>query len=139
MADLQQLTLSQLKELIESQDEYLMGNFISQNLAVARNIRLEMVKKQFSSGPVMMPEMRILIIKQGWVKPTLNLIERHLATGDLVFLAANGVVEYRDAADDVGGIGISMSADLFSLAIGNKIPQALDGHLRDSNRNTARR
>ena len=131
MADLQQLTLSQLKELIESQDEYLMGNFISQNLAVARNIRLEMVKKQFSSGPVMMPEMRILIIKQGWVKPTLNLIERHLATGDLVFLAANGVVEYRDAAADVGGIGISMSADLFSLAIGNKIPQALDGHLRD--------
>ena len=131
MADLQQLTLSQLKELIESQDEYLMGNFISQNLAVARNIRLEMVKKQFTNGPVMMPEMRILIIKQGWVKPTLNLIERHLATGDLVFLAANGVVEFRVAAADVGGIGISMSADLFSLAIGNKIPQALDGHLRD--------
>ena len=131
MANLQQFTLTQLKELIENQNESLMGNYISQNLAVARNIRLEMVKKQFSSGPIMMPEMRILIVKQGWVKPTINLIERHLAPGDLVFLSANGVVEYRDAATDVKGIGISMSAELFSLAIGNKIPQALDGHLRD--------
>ena len=131
MANLQQFTLTQLKELIENQNESLMGNYISQNLAVARNIRLEMVKKQFSNGPIMMPEMRILIVKQGWVKPTINLIERHLAPGDLVFLAANGVVEYRDAGADVRGIGISMSAELFSLAIGNKIPQALDGHLRD--------
>ena len=94
MANLQQFTLTQLKELIENQNESLMGNYISQNLAVARNIRLEMVKKQFSSGPIMMPEMRILIVKQGWVKPTINLIGRHLAPGDLVFLAANGVVEY---------------------------------------------
>ena len=131
MANLQQFTLTQLKELIENQNESLMGNYITQNLAVARNIRLEMVKKQFSNGPIMMPEMRILIVKQGWVKPTINLIERHLAPGDLVFLAANGVVEYRDAGADVRGIGISMSAELFSLAIGNKIPQALDGHLRD--------
>ena len=131
MADLQQFTLSQLKELIENPNESLMGNYISQNLAIARNIQLEMVKKQFSGGPMMMPEMRILIIKQGWVKPAINLIERHLMAGDLIFLAANGVVEFRDADADVRGIGISMSAELFSLAIGNKIPQALDGHLRD--------
>ena len=131
MADLQQFTLSQLKELIENPNESLMGNYISQNLAIARNIQLEMVKKQFSGGPMMMPEMRILIIKQGWVKPAINLIERHLMVGDLIFLAANGVVEFRDADADVRGIGISMSAELFSLAIGNKIPQALDGHLRD--------
>lgn len=131
MADLQQFTLSQLKELIENPNESLMGNYISQNLAIARNIQLEMVKKQFSGGPMMMPEMRILIIKQGWVKPAINLIERHLMAGDLIFLAANGVVEFRNADADVRGIGISMSAELFSLAIGNKIPQALDGHLRD--------
>ena len=131
MADLQQFTLRQLKELIENQNESLMGNFISQNLAIARNIRLEMVKKQFSGGPMMLPEMRILIVKQSWVKPAINLIDHHLVAGDLIFLGANGVVEFRDAATDVQGIGISMSDELFSLAIGNKIPQALDGHLRD--------
>ena len=131
MPKLQQFTLSQLKELIENKNESLVGNYITQNLAIARNIQLEMVKRQFASGPMMMPEMRILIIKEGWVKPTINLIDRHLIAGDLVFLSANGVVEYRDAASDVRGIGISMSDDLFSLAIGNKIPQSMDGHLRD--------
>lgn len=131
MADLQQFTLAQLKELIESQDEYLMGNYISQNLAIARNIQLELVRKQFTSGPTLMPEMRILIVKQGWTHPVVNLMQRHISEGDLMFLGPNGMIEFLDASPDVRGIGISMSADLFSLAIGNKMPQALDGHLRD--------
>jgi AraC-like DNA-binding protein len=131
MADLQPFTLSQLKELIEGKDEYLVGNYISQNLAIARNVREEIVKKQFSNGPVLMPDMRILIIKQGWARPVLNLMERHISVGDLVFLSPNCVVEITDFSPDVKGIGLSMSNDLFSLAIGNRIPQAFDGHVRD--------
>ena len=38
---------------------------------------------------------------------------------------------YQDAAPDVKGIGLSISDELFSLAIGNRIPKAFDGHLRD--------
>ena len=48
-----------------------------------------------------------------------------------MFLGSNGILQYKDASTDVRGIGLSISDELFSLAIGNRIPAAFDGHLRD--------
>ncbi len=131
MAELRQLNLSQLKRLVESKDGAIASNYISQNLAVARNVRLDLIKEQLIDGPTLMPEMRILIIKQGWSQPVINMMERHLEARDLMFLGSNGILQYRDASSDVQGIGLSISDELFSLAIGNRIPGAFDGHLRD--------
>lgn len=131
MAELRQLNLSQLKQIVESKDETIASNYISQNLAVARNVQLDLIKDQLSNGPTLMPEMRILIIKQGWSQPAINMMERHLEAGDLMFLGTNGIIQYLDASSDVQGIGLSISDELFTLAIGNRIPGAFDGHLRD--------
>ena len=130
MAEMRQLNLDQLKQLIEGKDEDLANNYISHNVAVARNVRLSFIKDQIVGQPTLMPEMRILIIKNGWAAPIINMVERRLEAGDLVFLGANGILQYRDASSDVQGIGLSISDELFSLAIGNRIPQAFDGHLR---------
>jgi AraC-like DNA-binding protein len=130
MAEMRQLNLAQLKQFIEGKDEDLANNYISRNVAVARNVRLNLIKEQIVGQPTLMPEMRILIIKDGWVAPVINMVERRFEAGDLVFLGANGILQYRDASSDVQGIGLSVSDELFSLAIGNRIPQAFDGHLR---------
>ncbi len=130
MAEMRQLNLAQLKQLIEGKDEDLANNYISHNVAVARNVRLNLIKEQIVGQPTLMPEMRILIIKDGWAAPIINMVERRFEAGDLVFLGANGILQYRDASSDVQGIGLSISDELFSLAIGNRIPQAFDGHLR---------
>lgn len=131
MAELRQLNLTQLKQLIEGRDETLANNYITRNLAVARNVRIELIKDQILGQPTLMPEMRILIIKSGWATPIINMIERRFEQGDLVFLGSNGILQYKDASTDVRGIGLSISDELFSLAIGNRIPAAFDGHLRD--------
>ena len=131
MAELRQLNLAQLKQLVEGNDETAANNYISRNLAVARNVRVELIKDQITDQPTLMPEMRILIIKNGWATPVINMMERHFEVGDLVFLGSNGILQYKDAAPDVQGIGLSISDELFSLAIGNRIPRAFDGHLRD--------
>ena len=131
MAELRQLSLSQLKQLVEGKDQAIANNYITKNLAVARDVRLDLIKEQLIDGPTLMPEMRILIIKQGWSQPVINMMERHLEVGDLVFLGTNGILQYQDASSDVQGIGLSISDELFSLAIGNRIPRAFDGHLRD--------
>lgn len=131
MAEMRQLNLAQLKQLIEGKDEDLANNYISRNLAVARNVRLSLIVEQIQDQPTLMPEMRILIVKNGWATPVINMIERHFQVGDLVFLGANGILQYKDASSDVQGIGLSISDELFSLAIGNRIPLAFDGHLRD--------
>ena len=130
MAEIRQLSLAQLKQLIEGKDEDLANNYISRNMAVARNVRLNLIKDQIVGQPTLMPEMRILMIKNGWAEPVINMMERRFETGDLVFLGTNGILQYKDASSDVQGIGLSISDELFSLAIGNRIPQAFDGHLR---------
>ena len=127
---MRQLSLAQLKHLIEGKDEVLANNYISRNLAVARNVRLNLIKDQIVGQPTLMPEMRILMIKNGWAEPVINMMDRHFETGDLVFLGTNGILQYKDASGDIQGIGLSISDELFSLAIGNRIPQAFDGHLR---------
>ena len=131
MAELRQLNLTQLKQLIEGRDETLANNYITRNLAVARNVRIELIKDQILGQPTLMPEMRVLIIKSGWATPIINMIERRFEQGDLVFLGSNGILQYKEASTDVRGIGLSISDELFSLAIGNRIPAAFDGHLRD--------
>jgi AraC-like DNA-binding protein len=130
MAEMRQLSLAQLKQLIEGKDEDLANNYISRNMAVARNVRLNLIKDQIVGQPTLMPEMRFLMIKNGWAEPVINMMERRFETGDLVFLGTNGILQYKDASSDVQGIGLSISDELFSLAIGNRIPQAFDGHLR---------
>ena len=131
MAELRQLNLAQLKQLVEGKDEALANNFISNNLAIARQVRLELIKDQLIDQPTLLPEMRILIIKQGWACPVINMMERRIEAGDMVFLGSNGILQVKDASSDVKGIGVSISDELFSLAIGNLIPPAFDGHLRD--------
>ena len=130
MAELRQLNLTQLKQLIEGKDEDLANNYISRNVAVVRNVRLNLIKAQIEGQATLMPEMRILIIKNGWTVPIINMVERRFEAGDLVFLGSNGLLQYKDASSNVQAMGLTISDELFSLAIGNRIPQAFDGHLR---------
>ena len=76
MEELRQLNLAQLKQLVEGTDEELANNYISRNLAVARNVRLSLIVEQLKDQPTLMPEMRILIIKNGWANPIINMMER---------------------------------------------------------------
>ena len=130
MEELRQLNLAQLKQLVEGKDEELANNYISRNLAVARNVRLSLIVEQLKDQPTLMPEMRILIIKNGWANPIINMMERRFEVGDLIFLGTNGILQYKDASSNVQAIGLSISDELFSLAVGNRIPGAFDGHVR---------
>ena len=131
MDELRHFSLVHLKQMLDSNNEGLVDNYISQNLAIARHVHLSLIKSQFEQGPMQMPEMRILILKKGWIEPVINLTPQHFEAGDLVFLGPNGVVQFRNADEDVQGMGISMTDELFGLAIGNLIPKSFDGHLRE--------
>lgn len=142
MAELRHFSLMQLQQLLSgddgladngsaSQNALLVDNYISQNLVVARKINPRIVFGEFKNGPMLMPEMRILIIKEGWAEPTINLKPCHLEAGDLVFVGRNGLIQLAHASDDVHALGFTLSDDLFSLALGSHLPKAFDGHLRD--------
>ena len=142
MAELRHFSLMQLQQLLSgdeepldshsaSQNSLLVDNYISQNLAISRKINPRIIFEHFKQGPMLMPEMRVLIVKQGWVEPTINLKPCHFEAGELVFVGRNGIIHIERASEDVHGMGFSLSDDLFSLAVGSHLPKAFDGHLRD--------
>ena len=144
MAELRHFSLMQLQQLLSgdgvqteggsaAHNAMLVDNYISQNLVISRKIDPQIVYGQFRQGPLLLPEMRVLIVTQGWVEPTVNLKPCHLEAGQLIFVGRNGIIHLEHASDDVRGIGFSLSDDLFSLAVGSHLPKAFDGHLRDFN------
>ena len=44
MAEMRQFNLARLKQLIEGKDEDLANNYFSRHVAVARNVRLNLIK-----------------------------------------------------------------------------------------------
>ena len=131
MADIKSLTLSQLADIARSNDDVWMNSYISRNLAVARFIDPSVLKEaRLNREPMILPEMRILVIRQGWTKPSINLVNHYYEAGDLVFMAGNGLFRMDDASSDIQGFALSISDDLFPLALDARIPAAFDGHLR---------
>lgn len=131
MAELQHFTLGEMMRIMESNDAMSANNYISQNLAIARNPQMSIIKAQLMGESRILPEMRMMILTRGWTEPILNMVPYHFDAGELIFLGANSIARIRDASDDVQAFALSMSDDLFQLVIGNHIPKAFDGHLRD--------
>lgn len=124
-------TLNHLKHILELNDELKAQNYISQNLAVARNVQGGVLRNFLPSEPIVLCEMRVILFLRGSVTVTANMIERHFRPGDLLFLGPEGIVQFKHISEDAQGMGISINDDLLSMAVGNDIPDAFNGHIRD--------
>ena len=132
MDNLKHITLAQLIEVIKNDDDLLTNNYVSQNMVVARHLKPSLLKEvQSENESVIINEMRILVVKKGWSKAVVNLIERRIESGDLFFVAKNSIFQLKDVSENVEGFVLLVSDDIFNIALGNRIPKAFDGHNRD--------
>ncbi len=131
MENFEHFTLARFKQLLEQTDAESVQHYISQNLAVARHANPVKFQSQFAGEPVVMDEMRILIVIQGSASPVINLVQQHFEAPELVYLGPNGLVQFQGITTDAVGIGLSISNEFMALLIGNNIPRAFDGRQRD--------
>ena len=110
-----------------------MGNYISQNLIVARNPPVTRLLSKLSEDTYVLPEMRVMVLKKGFARPTVNLMERRFEAGQVIFLSHNSIVRLGDFSEDIEGFGISLTDELVSLTFPTAVPPMLDGHVRDFN------
>ena len=130
MSKLQQISFNQLKQLFDYDNG--IGNYdITQNLFLVRNAHVNILTELLGNEAVLLSEMRILILRKGWTRPIVNLQPQYYEAGDLVFLGRDGIIQIENFSDDLDGFGISMTDNLFHLVVGNLIPKAFDGHLRN--------
>ena len=98
---------------------------------MTETIQFHRIKELLVEQPMLLPERRILIVSQSWAKPVINMMQRHLQAGDLVFLGSNSIVQCHEASSDVEGSILSIGDDLFSQAAADLVPGAFDGHRQD--------
>lgn len=128
---LQKFTLSQLVDMLADQHSVNSSNYLSRNLLVARDVNPNVFASHFLNQTIVLTEMRVLVITEGWAEPIVNLVPKHIGAGDLIHLSANSIVQFTNFSTDVKGFGVSMSDELFALAVGDNVPKTFDGHLRD--------
>ena len=129
MENIRHFSLSQLAELL-SNNEIMLHNYISQHLAIARILDVNLFK-QIASIPLVINELRVLLVKKGHAAASVNLMEKRYEKGDLVFIHSNSIIMRMNVSDDLEGIGLSISDELFYLSLNGQLPKTFDGHLRD--------
>lgn len=143
MKRLKQFNLSQLNRLFEGNDpafndgdspenqEQLMSDYLAKHLLVARNPPISRLMTRLSGDTFVMPEMRVMILRQGSANPMVNLTEHHFEAGQMIFLSQNSIVQPQDYTDDLSGFGLSLTDEIVSLAFPSGLPKLMDGHVRD--------
>ena len=127
---LKKLSLSSLRDLASQMDEAREKSYISHNLAVAR-IWTNDLARLFLSQPFMMNELRILVLRKGYVDVRVNMIDQRIEEGRLIFIGRYVVTEIIRVSDEIQGLVLSISDEMLRLSVGNSLSPAFDGHLQD--------
>ena len=128
--NLKTLSLSYLGNLASQLDENRGKSYVSHNLAMAR-IWTNNLARHFLSQPFMMNELRILVLRQGYVDVRVNMLEQRIEAGTLIFIGRYVVTEIMHVSDDIHGFVLSLSDEMLRLSVGNSLPKAFNGHLQD--------
>ena len=128
--NLKTLSLSSLGILASHLDENREKSYVSHNLAVAR-IWTNNLARHFLSQPFMMNELRILVLRKGYVYVRVNMLEQRIEADRLIFIGRYVVTEIMHVSDNIHGFVLSLSDEMLRLSVGNSLPKAFNGHLQD--------
>ena len=131
MTKLKQYNINDFKDILSQQAKPSEKVYMTKSLGLLRDIHGAYFARTIGKEPVMLKEMRVLMVKKGGVTVTLNLTKRTFSGGALIFLAPDSIVQFESIDDETTEIGFTMSNDVFAAAVGSNVPQAFDGHVRD--------
>lgn len=81
--------------------------------------------------PYLIEEYRCGMVVKGSARGIINLHERVLERGMLVFVTPGTIIEPLEVGDDFRLIGTGIPAELFRLVHGDRLPPAFNGHIKD--------
>lgn len=135
---LKRLSFDEIQSILsKGKDDDNMRYYFNSNVAIARQLSPDVVG-EMAEQPLLFPDPRVLICLEGEVHPHINLLDMDVRAGDLLYVGGGSVVELPhdmiassvSHLNTVRGIGITMTSDVFHLALAQQVPPSLDGHLR---------
>lgn len=83
------------------------------------------------SSPFLLEDYRLGLVTRGWFRAVINLREHTMHEGHIVFVTLGTIVEPQAVSDDFSLEGMGVSAEVFELAHGGKLPELFGGGMMD--------
>ena len=127
------MNYSRMKDLLSPHiAEIREKSFISNELGMVHGdpSAFLMVLSQ-SQPPFSIDDYRLGVLVRGEIRVSINLVERHLTAGTLVFLGPGSILSPISFRDDIEIFGLALFADFpMPFAVG-QMPLAFNGSVRD--------
>ena len=127
------MNYSRMKDLLSPHiAEIREKSFISRELGMIHgdpSVFL-MVLKQ-SQPPFSIDDYRLGVLVRGEIHASINLVERHLSAGTLVFLGPGSILSPISFSEDIEIFGIALFADFPMPFATGQMPMAFNGQVRD--------
>ncbi|HAE23748.1 MAG TPA: hypothetical protein DCG33_00265 [Prevotellaceae bacterium] len=126
------MTLSRMRTLIEPHSDKLRESvFFNSELAVIHGVSnvFQLIMQQ--NPPFSINDYRLGIITQGEFCVNINLVEKHIKAGSLVFIGPGTVIHPVDISPDLQAYGFGLSNDFPMPFAHDAMPNAFNGQVRD--------
>ena len=126
------LDMAAMKEILTAQRDNSTGQFFLNNEKgiLHGNPQVFRIVVQ-EKAPFIINDHRMGLITRGEAKTTLNLVERHLKAGSMVYLAPGSIINPVSFSDDFKISGIALFSDFTMPFASDKMPSAFNGQMCD--------
>lgn len=126
----QKLTLEQMFCMLDENQRRARNIYLHHGFGVTVNMRNFFNPILLSNGPFLIEDYRFGLIKKGCLHTDINLKERFINAGSLIFVTPGTIVDpicIQDTEID----GMALSPDILRLALHDNLPELLNGHIKD--------
>lgn len=78
------------------------------------------------SAPFMIEDYRIVYIIKGEIHATINLIDRHIKAGEMIFIGRGSIVQVDNISNDFCGKGFVISQNLMNRIFSDQLPDIIN-------------
>ncbi|MBR1462782.1 MAG: AraC family transcriptional regulator [Prevotella sp.] len=126
------MSLTRMRDILEEHSALLCEQiYIEDQLAIIHGAAevFQLVIKQ--DPPFSINDRRLGIIVRGEIDANINLVERHIAAGSIVYIGPGSIVSPVKLSPDLEIYGFGVSTDFPLPFAPNQMPQAFNGQVRD--------
>lgn len=126
----QKLPLERMFSMLDESQRKSQNIYLHHGFGVTVNMQNFFKPIMFSDGPFLIEDYRFALIKKGCLHTEINLKERFINAGSLVFVTPGTIVSPICIGEtELDGIGLS--PDVLRLALHDNLPELLNGHIKD--------
>ena len=126
------LTFERMREMLALTESDMRHDlFMSKDLMVISDVQSVIKRFLKVGGLFRLQDYRMGLVQNGCARIRMNLIDRKMEKGMIVFLTHGTIVQPLEASEDFSLTGMAISPEMLHLSLNNRLPAIYNGKMRD--------